>query len=145
MAKTVYREDSSVRELAEKVISKYPELADCVDANIVYLIKISTKTKYIGKCVLASEKWRFLTNADLVVEVWEPFWREFPQAREALLYHELRHVRKKVKEREGSVEVSWGLHKHELELFLDEVRLFGFWNESLKKLKGIIDVCQTQD
>jgi len=139
VAKTTYREDQGVKELAGQVIAKYKELADCADANIVYLVKLSTKTREIGKCSKASDKWKYLTNADIVIEVWEPFWREFPKAREALLYHELRHVRKKVKENEdGSVEVSWSVNKHELEMFLDEIRLFGYWSEPLKKLQQMM-------
>jgi hypothetical protein len=131
--------DAPIEEMANKLIEKYEELEDCFDAKIKFLFKESEKSSYIGKCSKATGKWKFLTgDLDYVVEVWEPFWNvATDKQKEALLYHELRHIEKKIKENDdGEETVTWKVRKHHEEIFADEIEHFGAWNDGLSNLMG---------
>jgi len=134
--------DAPIEEMANKLIEKYEELEDCFDAKIKYLFKESAKSAYIGKCSKATGKWRFLTgDLDYVVEVWKPYWTvASDKQKEALLYHELRHIEKKIKENDdGEETVMWKVRKHHEEIFADEILYFGYWNDGLLNLKEIMN------
>ncbi len=132
-----YIDSPEVESLARKVIVEYEvDLHDCQDgAKIKYLFKVSEKSHYAGRCNKATGKWKYLTGMDYVVEIWQPFWNLANEnQRQALLYHELRHV-KKVITKDG--EVKWGVLKHDVELFINEIKFFGYWHQDLVGLKGL--------
>jgi hypothetical protein len=131
--------DAPLEDMAEDIIIKYDELIHCNSAKIKYLFKRSEKSKYLGKCSKASGKWAFLTDVDYVVEVWEQWWKAATDhQKEALLYHELRHVEMVVKMKDEEEVVKWKIKKHCVEVFFDEIRRYGAWNGELTELKNLL-------
>jgi predicted metallopeptidase len=132
---TEYRDAPEVEEIAQRLITEYVELEECEEAKVKYIFKISDKSDKYGTCSLASGKWKFLTDYDYVIEMWEAGWDELSaQQREALTYHELRHIMKVLKIKEDAVEVKWRIRKHTYEFFIREFIHYGPWNAQYKEL-----------
>ena len=134
-----YTDAPEVEEIAQQVIEQYPELEDCKFANIKYLFKIADRSREYGKCGRATGKWNYLTNYDYVVEIWDGAWINFnDKQKQALVYHELRHVLRIVVEKETGPEIRWRIREHDIETFLDELTYFGAWNTRLRELVSTV-------
>lgn len=133
---TEYIDAPEVKEIAEKLI---PEFKDLIDLpSIKYLIKISDNSKYSGQIFKATGKWKYLTNFDYIIEVWYGFWMNAtPSQKEALVYHELKHIRGKEND-EG--EMIWSIMEHDLEEFIDVAKKYGTWNPALVDIKNALNV-----
>ena len=135
----MYSELKDLEPLAEQVIDEYGDSLPDVygqPCRIKYLSKDSKKSQFLGKCCKASGHWRFLTDYDYVIIVWETWWKNATELqKKALLYHELKHIKLEEKETpEGDLEISWKLNKHQAEIFLSELELFGAWHDPLEEL-----------
>jgi hypothetical protein len=92
----------------------------------------------MGECGRATGRWKYLTDMDYIVEIWKQAWDALSETqKEALVYHELRHVKKTIKETDDDVVIRWGLRKHTHELFVDEISHFGTWNRGLLELQSM--------
>lgn len=131
--------DAPLEAMAKTMIDKYDELAHCRDAQIKYLYKSSEKSKYLGKCSKASGKWRYLTDYDFIIEVWLEYWdTASAMEREALLFHELRHIEKAIKFKDGVETFKWRVRKHDVEVFMKEAERFGAWTPDLEALQDLL-------
>jgi len=140
----MYLELKDLEPLAEQVMEEYSsDLQDVYGqpCRIKYLAKSSKKSQFLGKCCKASGHWKHMTNFDYVVIVWETFWKNATEfQKKALLFHELSHIKLEEKENpEGDLEISWKLKKHDAEIFISELEMFGAWHEPLD---GVVSVCK---
>jgi hypothetical protein len=127
-----YIEVSEVEAIATSIIPKllWPE-----QPKIKYLVLSAEKSNYLGKCSKASGKWKYLTDYDYVIEVWESFWDTADMfAQEALLYHELLHIMPVDKDGE----IKWKMRKHDVEEFLEVASKYKAWNAGLQRLVEIL-------
>ena len=125
-----YHEDINVERIADEVIKDFvfPE-----QPLIKYLKLAAEKCSYLGKCSLATGKWKYLIDKDFVVEVWGKWWDEATDVQKrALLYHELSHIGYKEK---GDGEIVWKVKEHDVEEFQDVVKKYGPWLKSLEAFK----------
>jgi hypothetical protein len=141
---TEFFDAPQLEPISKKVIGAYDELAHCKEAKIKFLFKSSEKSKYLGKCHRATGKWKHLTGYDFVVEIWSEFWNQAAtDQKEALLYHELRHIMRVEKMKNDILTINWKLREHDTELFFGEVEHFGAWRDEIATLKTIIGVPST--
>jgi len=133
-----YLDAPEVETVAQNVLSHHWQrgmLTDCEGANIKYLFKSAEKSKHWGVCYRAVGKWKFLTDYDFVIEIWREAWDTLSALqKEALLYHELRHVKKKLVQKDNETVVKWSTYDHELQFFYDEITAYGLWNKGLEDL-----------
>jgi hypothetical protein len=124
---TTYMESPEIKEVADKLSLGMGWLST---PKIKYLMMFADRSSYLGKCSKAAGKWRHLTGIDYVVEVWATFWDSAEDdAKEALIYHELKHITSKVDSQGG---LKWGIRKHDIEEFLDVAEKYGAWDKSIK-------------
>ena len=140
----MYSEALEVQALAETVVDQYGDSIQDVygqPVRIKYLFKDSKKSQYLGKCSRATGKWAHLVATDYVIEIWLQWWKDaLPNAKKALLFHELKHIQLVEKEDEnGDIEISWKIRKHDAEMFVDDIALFGTW---LPVHSEILEVCK---
>jgi hypothetical protein len=140
----MYSELKDLEPLAEQVMEENSDdLQDCYGqpCRIKYLAKNSKKSQFLGKCCKASGHWRFLTDYDYVVIVWEPWWKSAElNQKKALLFHELKHIKLEEKENsEGDLEINWRLRKHDAEIFCSELERFGSWHTPLE---DVVNICK---
>ncbi|MCD6148993.1 hypothetical protein J7J18_06505 [bacterium] len=142
-ADSKYEECPECEEIAKDLMRRFPNLLEhAKEANIRYLKKWSEKSRYLGKCSRATGKWAYLTGYDYVIEVWADWWAGAElQEKEALLLHELRHI---VKSITSQGKVKWGLRQHDVEEFFDVVRIYGAWDNSLMKLKKVLEESENE-
>jgi len=130
-----YTDAPEVEQIAQKLIDKYPELVECQEAKVKYIFKVSKTSDKMGTCSPTSGKWKYLTDYDFVIEMWAGSWEELTNhQREALTYHELRHIMKVLKITDDNVEVKWKTRKHSYELFLRELVHYGAWSTHYQEL-----------
>lgn len=138
-----YLEAPQVETVAQKVLSDHSERAvldDCEGANIKYLFKVADKSKHWGQCNRATGKWSFLTGFDFVIEIFKSAWDNLSdRQQEALVYHELRHIKKRLVEKDGEMLVKWSTYDHELQFFFDELSFYGAWHGQYEEL---VNICQ---
>ena len=136
---THYTDAPEVENIATRLIEKYPELEECQDAKVKYIFKVSKKSDKWGSCAIASGKWKYLTDYDFVIEMWAGVWSDLTDhQREALTYHELRHIMKVLKIKDDEVIVKWRTRKHPYEFFLREFIHYGPWTDQYKELFEIL-------
>ena len=137
---STYIESPYLEKLAMEIIEarfKWPKMP-----IIKFLFLKTMKSNYNAKCSKAGGKWKYLTNADYVIEVWEDSWENMDDyVREALLYHELLHIRpvERLNRDTNVVEIVWRIASHDVEEFLLTVQEYGIWNQSLNWFKVILD------
>jgi len=125
-----YIDDKQVEEVGSKVLKMfdYPE-----QPLVKFLKMISDKSNYLGKCSRATGKWKYLTDKDFVIEIWDKWWETANEhQKEALMYHEVSHIDFKEKDDE----ITWRLKRHDIEEFNDVVKKYGTWNEELIVFKN---------
>jgi uncharacterized protein YihD (DUF1040 family) len=126
---------------AETIANRcYPMFKDWPDLpKIKFLMKIADKSDTAGQISKATGKWKYLTQYDYVMELWDGFWTTATDfQKEAVVYHELYHI--KFKEDDETAEITWGLKKHDLEEFADVVKKYGAWNDTLKEFKMLLNL-----
>jgi hypothetical protein len=137
--------NAPVEDMANDLIQKYDELSDCSSAIIKYVFKNAEKSKHAGVCSKATGKWKFLVDVDYVIELHFETWDELDELQQkALLFHELHHIEKQTKVKDGEEIVTWKIREHTNQLFLKEVELFGAWNSSLVQLQNAFLGIKTQ-
>jgi hypothetical protein len=130
-----YEEAQEVAELVSKLIEKYH--GDLANATICCMFKNGTweskgKTIY-GTAEKVPEKWKYLTDIDLLITINKEVWEAAPQEmREALVDHELTHCHMEVNEKTG--EEKYSIQSHSVEDFVSIVRKYGAWTSALKQL-----------
>jgi hypothetical protein len=136
----MYSEAPEVAQLAETVIDELgPDYLPDVygqPIQIHYLFKNSKKSQYLGKCSKATGKWKHMVGKDFIIECWSPWWNSASDnEKQALLYHELRHIKLEEKEDEsGNIEINWKIRKHFVEMFTEEISLFGMWRPEIEEV-----------
>jgi hypothetical protein len=123
-----YKDSMEVNEIAQCIIADKINWG-ATKPRIKFLVKVAKGSKYLGKCCRATGQWKYLTNYDYVIEVWEKYWKlADDNQKEALLYHELLHVLPYPK-KDGTI--SWLLRRHDLEEFFEVARDHGAWEEGV--------------
>lgn len=128
-------ESEELRELAEELIGRWPELSFLAGFEIRVLWKAeggaSRGRLLYGKCAKPSGMTKYFALCDWVI------WLAADNCRaslfddrqiEALLYHELKHCAVVGKDAKP------GTVGHDFEVFADELRRYGFWNDGRKAL-----------
>ena len=130
-----YVEVSEAKVIAEKLLNEFKELKSF--PAIKYLMKVSDSSQYSGKISKATGKWKYLTNYDYIIEVWDGFWTQATNTqKEALIYHELKHIA--CKENDDAT-LTWNIREHDSEEFVDVVKKYGAWNPALADIKKALD------
>lgn len=136
-----YMEAKDVEELAKQIIAGSKLLQDehIGEPKVYYLFKNKNSCN-MGKCSLATGKWKYLTACDYVIEINRKSWDELDEnGRKALVMHELLHIYKDVKvDEDGEETVKWRIRKHDVEEFNEVVKQYGAWEESIKILMDIL-------
>ena len=122
---------AEVIESAQRLISQCPELERANGANIKYLFKTGSWSKW-GECNRTTGKWRKLTGYDFVIVLHKETWTGLDlEKQQALLHHELCHIDRS--------EDKWCLARHDVEEFLSTFKRYKSWNASLEAFKTVSD------
>jgi len=127
-----------LKELAQQVMTDYDEFRDLRVAleeralTIRYVwetkpfdpAKDELKTHTIAKVTKANDLWACLAETDLALQFREWFWRPLnDRQKEAIVWHELRHIR--ILTDEGGAFAGIKLREHDVEEFAGVMRHFG--------------------
>jgi hypothetical protein len=146
MASAKYHPAPEVREIAERLITKYHQHLLDFNVKLEYVFVDKTpKAKGIeiwGTCRKVSSLNAFLANAQdgsdpfFVITISEPVWDVLPpDKREALVDHELCHAWAEASQKEDDDEsdpVKLSVRPHDLEEFSCIVRRHGLWRDNVK-------------
>ena len=124
-----------VEELAERVMREWPEFEPILTAvdeglSIAYVFETKpfdpTKDEYkrhvVAKVTKASPLWQCLADTRLAIQFRQWFWNKYtPEQREAVLYHELKHIEVDL----DSAPPKVSLRPHEIEEFYGVARRYG--------------------
>jgi hypothetical protein len=137
MAKAQFHPAPEVEEVAVRVLAREEctdHLMITTETRIVYLIMDGPETNsWIGRCYRTVGPFQNLTAYNFVIAVYRDWWdKATDQQKEALVFHELMHVGYKLSQKG---ETTWCLRDHFIEMFPQEVALFGPWNTGLQELK----------
>ena len=129
-----YVDNPEIEKIAKTL---YGQMDWVEEPNVKFLMLMADESQYLGKCSKATGKWKYLTNMDYIVEVWNCFWDSADQHdREALLMHELMHI-ESAEKKDGSL--VWKIRKHDVEEFLDVTKRYGLWSPPLIEIGKIIN------
>lgn len=132
---TEYQDAPEVESIARSLYGEFPDWHDVPE--IKYLFKVSEKSSFAAQIHKPAGIWSFLTDKNYVMEVWAECWEDFSmKQREALIFHELKHI--KCKERDDG-ELTWVLVDHDCEEFVDVIRRYGAWNKVLQDIKPLLN------
>lgn len=132
--------DETLQQIGNALIAQYPDiLGHLAGIDIAYFWKVkggkSGGNAVLGKAVKPSGLMKAFTNADAVVHLSADHVAEamFSDRQiTALVFHELRHFEiKQPKEDDKDGEPKLLVRGHDVELFADEVRIFGNWHAML--------------
>jgi predicted metallopeptidase len=130
-----YAEAEDVEIIAKRLYKKFNLWFDV--PKIKYLFRESEKSTFNAQISKATGKWAYLTDYDYIIEVWTVFWESATDTqKQALLYHELSHVECK---EDDDGDITWRIREHDIEEFINVIKEYGTWNESLTPLKDIIN------
>lgn len=137
-----WKAENDVVELAEKLMASYNKNA--LDANIGFRFR-SKCAKRGGKTVLArtmkqSDSARiFNGELDFVIEIGDDGWQMLDDTqREALLLHEILHIKAEVNEEDGGT-VEFGMNDHDVAEFRKIIEVYGFWMPDLEELAKTVE------
>lgn len=124
-----------MRELAQELISEYPELYSLTRRRIDYAWKqTGGKEKgrqRLGACAKVSGVQKLYTQADWIIWIAADNCRQLtPRQLEAVLYHELCHPM--VDENDQPALVG-----HDAEMFFGEIRRYGLWRMDLEAASDV--------
>lgn len=134
-----YLESPELEFIAGLIINRYDRFdfmqEGAVDEmEIRYVWQKSGADGDLGWCSKSNPKLHFFTGVDYVIGVnlEQVLIREFTHLQlEALLFHELCHIAVEVNKKG---EAKRKIAKHDRELFADEVRFYGLWEDTLKPI-----------
>jgi hypothetical protein len=139
----------TIEDLADRLIDDFPELSHLLDIPISYLWKrkggASQGNPNLGKCTALSGAARYFGKHDFLVWLAADHVRDAaltPAQREALLYHQLRHIGEVLDENETSPtygETKIKLIGHDFEGFWSELQQFGPWSAELRTTVNTIE------
>jgi hypothetical protein len=139
-----FQKAPEIQTIGDALIVRWDELSHLQDANIEYRWKRSGGKSHgnltYGKCVKLSGLARHFAGSDFVVWVAADHLREsgwITYQLEALVYHELCHIAVEVNEDETSPdygEEKLVIRGHDRELFVDELRRYGAWDQPLQRI-----------
>lgn len=127
-----------VEEIAKELIDKYTQNFDenITWSKIAYIFNLREKCSYYGQIQLPGNAWEFLFDYNFVMIIHKEAWNNFDDnQKQALVFHELKHVASKL-DKDGNI--LWRLYKHDIEEFLDVVKIFGDWSNGLRTLKTLL-------
>jgi len=120
-----------VEALADNIIKKN-DMVDASTANICYIFNMNPKWSHAGVCRRVSGLLKFFTGYDYIIELNKTLWSVLnPVQQEALLCHELTHIKKVISHRGHE---KWIIEKHTAEEFSFVVSKYGLWNAGIKEL-----------
>jgi hypothetical protein len=129
-----------LEQIGRALIARYSEIQFLANASIEYRWKRKggkSKGKDVyGTCVKTSGLVRHFSECTFVIWIAADHVREsfFDNLQlEALLHHELLHATFEVDDKTG--EMKWAIRGHDDEVFLDELRRYGAWNQSRRRAK----------
>ena len=126
-----YNENQEVEQIAKELI---PQMGWEHLPDIKFLMLVTEKNQYLGKCSKATGKWRYLVDKDYVIEVWEDYWSTATsEQKRALLYHELKHIDYGEEKDDG--ELVWKIRRHDIEEFNDVVSKYKLWRPELQEFQ----------
>lgn len=113
--------------MAKEIMTKYHQTA--LEADIAFLMKLKHTLKngaiVLGTCSKQSDKNKLLHGWDYIIEISWDMWAFFDDnQREALLFHELCHIR--------SEDDAWKIRPHNVEEFSAVIEIYGLWKPDLK-------------
>jgi Putative phage metallopeptidase len=146
-AEPAFVRSPEVEEVAERVMREWPEfqpIRDAVDdgLEIAYVFETKpfdpTKDEYkrhvVAKVTKASPLWQCLAEVRLAVQFRQWFWEKYSaEQREAVLYHELKHIEITEPENPGDP-LKISLKPHEIEEFYGVARRYGSVLPDIAKL-----------
>ena len=111
--------------LAQAIISDF-QMKAATEARIKYLLRDDFNCRNIGECRRTYGPWYYLCpDYDYVVVIDKTWWNKANlRSRQALLHHELSHVRRTLH--------GWRLMEHDLVDFISTAQAFGPWSPALK-------------
>ncbi len=113
-----------ILDMVNALLEQFPEM-DAAHARVKYLTKSMKKSKWAGRCHLATGPWKHLAEWDFVIIVWAEWWAGHDDnCRKALLYHELLHIAR-------TEAGTWGLRQHPITEFPEVIEEFGLWSPEL--------------
>lgn len=136
--------------IGQALIERYPEFGFLLnaDARIAYVWKRKggkTKRKdFYGACQRPGGLLKHFAGCDYVIWIAADHVREsgFTNLQlEALVFHELSHTGYSIDEDQNSPtygEMKLTIRGHDEELFLDELRRYGCWRQSLRRLSHVV-------
>jgi hypothetical protein len=132
---TVWEDAPVVKQIAESLIEKYfDETIRYHNPSIKYLFKDSKKSKDLGKCSKSTGFWRHLAEFDYIIWIFKSFWDDAtPVEREALVFHELKHIL--IEEDDETGELNFKIAPHNIEAFVEEVQIYNDWRIELSEMK----------
>lgn len=145
----MFKESPRIREIAEKIISKYhPHLQDAIDV-IGFYVRSDGGVDWAGKAKKCTSFERDVTGRILFVFILHSAFENWPPEKlEALIDHELCHIRRKtgtiitdpntmkVIKREWAKKDdpdNWYIQDHDVEEFSDVIRRHGLWDQGVER------------
>jgi len=128
-----YTEDKNIEEIGNRLLKEFnfPE-----KPLVKFLKLIADNSSYLGKCSRATKKWKYLTDKDYIIEIWDKWWEKANETqKEALLFHELSHIGYQ----ERNDNIIWKINDHDINEFNEVVKRYGAWDDIIKKFKSILN------
>ena len=137
MSDVQYFKADAVKELAEKIIRARFAAIKENDIPIKYLFRSEAQTSQdkivAGRCIKQSDLQHSIHGFRYVIWIAADIWEELDDTqREALVYHELSHIR--IEFDDEKQKVKYSTRKHEVEFFIDELETYGAWHDGLRKV-----------
>ena len=127
----------ALEAIANSLIGSMPEFGGLEDPTIRYVWQRKGATSagkmILGKCTKVSGIAQFFGDCDYVVTIAADHARELKLTNhqmQAAVYHELCHI--EIGEDEKTGDPIYGARGHDVEMYLDEIRRYGLWRESLE-------------
>ena len=120
-----YQEASQeIMDMVGELLARFP-MMDAAKARVKYLAKSMKRSKWAGRCHLATGPWKHLADWDYVIIIWQEWYdTNDPDCQMALLYHEMLHIALTESEK-------WALRQHPITEFPEVIEEFGLWSPEL--------------
>ena len=130
-----YEQAEDIKQIAEKLINKFPNNFSMFDADqILFLLETTKSPKKYADVKKVTPPYTYITNVKFIITVYEKNILEFSDAQlHALILHELMHIDENFDK----------IVKHDLEDFRVIVDLFGSNWDTNPDIKDILE--ETED
>ena len=130
IAEDKYWDALEVKEIATKLIQvgafQFP-----TNTPICYVFVDKAK-KFWGKCHHVGGIWKFITGYEFVIQMNHEVWQTLTDIqREALTFHELKHVGY------NPATDKYSIIDHDLEEFASVIKRYGMWRESITQFTNV--------